>query len=781
MRLVIDHLLFTLLVLANGNDCAAQEQAFVNFESPQSHGLATSSEGNRLFVVNTPANSLVVLSIDEPTSPKAATEIPVGLEPVSVAQPSENEVWVVNHLSDSVSVIDLRRGVVVETVQVGDRPGDVVFADQGRLAFVSSMNEQCVYVIDVATRKIKKRISIPTHSPRTLLASSDEMTVWVASYLSGNGTTVVPHNAAPAPPTPTNAKLPDPPRQGIIVSATDPRWKSQLGFELKDEDVFEIDVETLNIRSSFAGVGTTLFNLAQHSKSGEVWVVNTDARNLVRFEPQLKGHVVDNRISRLDVVGTSDSPVSITDLNPHIDYEQLASTVGLETAIAQPTDIVFNSTGDKAFVASFGTDRIGVLDDAGNVLTRIELHDAPAGDTDPRHKRGPRSLAMHRDGTTLYVLNRLSNSVSVVDTKSQRVVNELVMSDPTPDFIRAGRGYLFDAKLSGNGTVSCASCHVDGDRDGLAWDLGDPGGAMFNNGTAQAVHPMKGPLLTQTLRGLAGEKLFHWRADRPGLASFNGTFEHLMGGEQLADNDLAVFVGYLQSIHFGPNPRRNRGDSLSAHPTGMSARDGERIFMKRLDVGREGSNKFRCADCHMRSNGAGTTGFTGLIEQPTKVAQLRGLNERISFAGDGTRIGGFGFGADGSKAALREFFADSHRFQGITEQDKAALESFLLSFPTETPPIVGFTRTVHAANLNEESIQSDVALLIEQAQLGNCSLSVTGLLRSKRIDMVYDRASGLFRDRVSGDDEVALEHIMAGIGDNQSFLSFVANPAEVDD
>lgn len=776
MRRLICHLLFTILGFAGAGNGVSQEREFVNFESPQSHGVATSCEGNRLFVVNTPANSLVVVSIDEPTAPQILSEIPVGLEPVSVAERSDDEVWVVNHLSDSVSVIDLRREVVIETVHVGDRPGDIVFADGGRLAFVSSMNEQNVWVIDAATREIRKRTSIPAHSPRTLLASSDGTTVWVASYLSGNGTTVVPHNAAPAPPTPTNPELPDPPRQGIIVSANDARWKNQIGFELKDEDIFEIDVETLDIRRSFAGVGTTLFNLAQNPKSGEVWVANTEARNLVRFEPQLNGHVVDNRISRLDLVGNSDSPVSITDLNTHIDYKQHPSSVGRETALAQPADIVFNPMGDKAFVASFGTDRIGVLDEAGNVLTRIELDDAPAGNTDARNKRGPRSLAMHRSGNTLYVLNRLSNSVSVVDTKAQRVVNELRMNDPTPDFIRAGRGYLFDAKLSGNGTVSCASCHVDGDRDGLAWDLGDPGGTIFNNGTAQVVHPMKGPHVTQTLRGLAGEKLFHWRADRPGLESFNGTFKHLMGGELLADEDLAVFVDYLKSIRFGPNPHRNRDDSLSANSTGMSARDGERIFMTRLDIGREGRNSFRCVDCHSRPNGAGAIGFSGLIEQPTKVAQLRGLNERTPFTGDGSRVGGFGFGADGSKASLRDFLADSHRFREIKEQDKAALESFLLSFPTETPPIVGFSCTVHVANRHDQAVQSDLDLLMEQAQRGNCSVTVTGLLRGKKSEFIYDRDSGLFRDRASRNSEIALERIMSRIDNGESFVSFVANP-----
>ena len=179
----IHQLFIALLVVATANDGVSQEQAFVNFESPQSHGLTTSREGNRLFVVNTPANALVVLSIDEPTSPKVSIEIPVGLEPVSVAERSENEVWVVNHLSDSVSVIDLRRGVVIETIQVGDRPGDVVFAENARLAFVSSMTEQSVYVIDAARREVVNRIPIPAHSPRALLANSDGTTVWVASYL----------------------------------------------------------------------------------------------------------------------------------------------------------------------------------------------------------------------------------------------------------------------------------------------------------------------------------------------------------------------------------------------------------------------------------------------------------------------------------------------------------------------------------------------------------------------------------------------------------------------
>ena len=80
----------------------------------------------------------------------------------------------------------------------------------------------------------------------------------------------------------------------------------------------------------------------------------------------------------------------------------------------------------------------------------------------------------------LYVLNKISNSVTVIGTASGSVLAEVPAGshDPTPTSIREGRGFLFDARLSGNGTISCATCHVDADVDGLAWDLGDPGGDL---------------------------------------------------------------------------------------------------------------------------------------------------------------------------------------------------------------------------------------------------------------------------------------------------------------
>src|SRR2546426_10400887 len=73
---------------------------FVDFETPQGEPIAVSSDGSRIYAVNTPDNRLTVF---DAASLRRTAEIPVGLEPSSVRErPGTDEVWVVNNLSDSV-------------------------------------------------------------------------------------------------------------------------------------------------------------------------------------------------------------------------------------------------------------------------------------------------------------------------------------------------------------------------------------------------------------------------------------------------------------------------------------------------------------------------------------------------------------------------------------------------------------------------------------------------------------------------------------------------------
>ncbi len=99
------------------------------FESGQVRPLALSPDGEHLFAVNTPDNRLEIYRVRQSGLTHVGS-VTVGLEPVAVAVRNNDEVWVVNHLSDSVSLVDVnhpRHARVTRTLLVGDEPRDIVF------------------------------------------------------------------------------------------------------------------------------------------------------------------------------------------------------------------------------------------------------------------------------------------------------------------------------------------------------------------------------------------------------------------------------------------------------------------------------------------------------------------------------------------------------------------------------------------------------------------------------------------------------------------------------
>src|ERR1051326_9592497 len=109
--------------------------SYVNFEGKQTSPIRLSPDGTRLFAVNTPDGRLSVFDVSHPSNPFLIAEIPVGIEPVSVNPRDNNEAWVINEVSDSVSIVSVSNRLVFDTLAVKDEPADVVFA--GGKAFVT--------------------------------------------------------------------------------------------------------------------------------------------------------------------------------------------------------------------------------------------------------------------------------------------------------------------------------------------------------------------------------------------------------------------------------------------------------------------------------------------------------------------------------------------------------------------------------------------------------------------------------------------------------------------
>ncbi len=736
-----------------------QAQAFVNFESPIVSPVRLSADGLRLFAAHTSDNRLCVYSLQNPSAPVLLQEIPVGIEPVSVNPRTEDEVWVVNHVSDSVSVVSLQQGRVIATLTVGDEPSDVVFA--GGKAFVTAAAEDRVAVFDAASRAPLGFVDVFGKDPRNLAVNAAGTKVYAVVQRSGNGTTTVPDQAQTLPP---GSSLPTPPRTSRIVRADDPAYASQFAFSLPDNDVAEIDVASQTVSRYFRAIGTTNTGIGVHPVTGDLWVANTEARNLVRFEPVLRGHAIDNRITRI----TTGALPTVTpiDLNPGLDYSILPNNAGLSTALSEPYGVAIDAVSGKIYVAAQGTDRIGVLDGAGAVLARIEVGNTPGALIDTRNKRGPRGLALNAQAARLYVLNKLSSSISVIDTSLDTVVTEVGLGsyDPTPTNIRDGRKFLYDAKLSGNGTMSCASCHTDGDIDGLAWDLGDPNGAMeappANSGgfpftllPLSSFHPMKGSMTTQTFKGLQATAPFHWRGDRSNFQAFNGAFDTLMGGSLLPAADMGLYAQFATSIAFPPNPLQLKDRTLRTTPVGASEAEGQQAYdqtASNLVV-----TQISCNSCHTHdaNNFSGTNRqlITGQIlqePQQMKVAQLRNMYRKTGFdRTPGPKKSGFGYTHDGSVGTLAEFLAlpvfNPWR-SALGNNVMSKIVPFLMALDTGMAPAVGMAVSLDQSNAGGAAGIAVLDLLIARAAAGDLDLIAHGVIQGQLQGLLYSPSTARF-------------------------------------
>lgn len=703
--------------------CAASA-AYEHFEARQVHPLSMTPDGTRLIAADS-SNARVTIFDLSGGAPVEMDQIPVGLEPVTVRARTNDEIWVVNEVSDSVSIISLSAGVVVETLNVGDEPTDVVFA-AGK-AYVACARSGQLHVFNASTHIPGTPIALNGIYPHALAVNGDGTKLYAAFLLSGNRSTILKKELAPNPPAPTNPALPSPPKTALIVPASDAR----ITRTILDHDVVEIDTGSDSVSRYISDLGTNLFDLAVRPGSEDVWISNTEALNLIAFEPNLRGHFADNRLS---IMGSED--VTILDLNSGINYSQLPNPSAQATALAQPSSVIFTSTGGTVWVAAFASDRLARIDaETGEITARVDIR--TGDDTDASSMRGPRGLVLDEARGRLYVLNKLSNSLSVIDVSTLVVSSEWPLSDydPMPASIREGRGYLFDARLSGNGTVSCGTCHLDADRDGLAWDLGDPGGEIQTvlganlsvhdtTPRPRVLHPMKGPMVTQTLRGMQNGAPFHWRGDKPMLQSFNPTFDKLMGNTQIDAADMDKLAAYLKSVVHHANPNRKLDRSLPTSFRGGNAVTGRSLFIDH--------NKSHCITCH-----AGLEGSDHNIDlpqeaglsQPVKNPPLRTSYQRLFFdsRSSSVSLSGFGLlhdgtGGNASLPTVHPYVLDSLN----TMQELADVSAFVQCFDTGTAPAVGFSRTVSSVNRSETALLADLGILEARANAGDCDVIARG-------------------------------------------------------
>jgi len=803
-------------VVCAGFAAAPADAGFVNFETGQVRPLALSPDGTRLFAANTPDDRLEVFRVEAGGLAWEAS-VPVGLEPIAVAARSDAEVWVVNHLSDSISVVDVAADPprVTATLLTCDEPRDIVFAGPGGTrAFVTTARrgQNCPVAAELTTPGLGRAVvqvwdaanlggdvlgGTPIanlvlfgDTPRALTRSADGSTVYAAVFHSGNETTALGEGTVcdgGADASPCGAFLQRPgglpapnvnvegipgPEVGLIVRK-DPAtgewrdpigrdWSASVPFDLPDLDVFQIDaaapvpVET----ASFAHVGTILFDMVANPVTGTLYVSNTEARNEVRFEgpglafgtTTVQGHLHEARVTV--IAGGSVLP---RHLNKHIDYAVRPAPPAVKpNSLATPVGMAVSGDGTALYVAAFGSSKIGVF---STTELEADTFTPSAAAHIPVSGGGPTGLVLDEAHGRLYAFTRFDDAISVIDLPTRAEVGHVKLHTPEPPAVLAGRPFLYDAvATSSNGEASCSSCHVFGDFDSLAWDLGNPDDVVLNNPIPFRIpmpnkdfHPLKGPMTTQSLRGMANAGSMHWRGDRTGgndpggspfdeeaaFKKFNVAFPGLVGREsQLSEAEMQAFTDFILTVTYPPNPIRRLNGSLTAQQT-----EGRDLFFGPItDV------LFNCAGCHTLDPANGFFGTDGFATfegetQSFKVAHLRNAYQKVGmFSVAGPQVRGFGFLHDGSVDTVFRFLGASV-FQ-LTNQQQRRLEQFVLAFDSNLAPIVGQQVTLDATNALV--VEQRLNLIRDRAlNAGECDVVVKGTIAGEQRG-AWLAPSGLF-------------------------------------
>lgn len=573
------------------------EGAFVNLNLFPVRPLVAHPSGTGFFALNTHA-STVERFTDTGSAPVEVWPVPWG--PVAARlwthpQTKQTQLLVSCRGSYVLARLDATSGEVLGLIELPAEPADVLVIDDR--AFVACTALDTIVQVDLLTDATIE------YSPSSHPGFECKAPLFLAR--SNSGRVLVPPTHSGNNSTASRITLR---RAGEVIDLADPNVAVQ---GLPDVDMYLIDPNAQTVTPVGRAIGTTLFGVANNPVTTRTWVLNTDANNKGperQGEAAVRGEVVANRLSIIRLNSTDPPPIPelIVDLDD-IDPNQRGTQHLASEAVGQPFQIDFRANGD-AYIVGLLTDNVVILDKDGQRLGEFDLPDGAI----------PRGVQVADAAGVVRIHCWGTNQVleyALADNSLQRTCE--LSDDPTPPLVAEGRALFYDASHSLHGNASCASCHVEGRTDFLVWNLDDE------------PRDKKGPLLTQSMSGLARLAPFHWRGERDELADFNPAFDGLLGGEPLEREEFAAFEAFVMSLVNPANPYSTRDRQLDdARIPYTIAGTASAVAGQNAYINVPVPNGQFCTTCHALPLGTNHDIFGG---EPTETIAKRVFNKVAPF------------------------------------------------------------------------------------------------------------------------------------------------------
>jgi YVTN family beta-propeller protein len=532
---------------------AAAQLRDITYASPLE--VLFSPDGTRLYVLCQQSNEVRVLDV---TNHAVIKNIAVGRVPRGFSlSPSGDRLFVANSWDDTLSVIDTDRLTVVATWPVGAEPSSVVEDKASKHVFVADRISNDIAILNAQTGTEEKRIAAG-RGASYLTLSPDGARVYVSH--------IYPNLNLSAQRTGRENRTP--PESEITVIDT-----AQLAV-----------IDRLPLHD-VAGV----FHLAV-SADGRLGVAaELHPKNLVPLAHLEHGWAFADTITLFgEDVGT---PVEV----PLDELERYAS---------QPFGVAIAPDKSQIYVTNSGSEVVTVID-VRRLLSFIHAHPGPHAEDLSASSNyvvaripvglNPRGATLSRDGSKLIVANRLDDTLSVIDTRFNRVASTITLASPkTISAARHGEQTFYTARYSFQGQISCSSCHIDSTFDGITWDL-EPDG--FGRNIVD----------NRTLEDVKNTEPYKWNGANPSLHVECGprTEKYFWRSENYDEKTLTDLAVYIRNLPPRPNRFVHKDGTLTP-----AQERGRLLFERSVDkFGNQIEEANRCSHCHSGPKGTDQRSF----------------------------------------------------------------------------------------------------------------------------------------------------------------------------
>jgi YVTN family beta-propeller protein len=472
------------------------------------------------------------------------------LSPIEMAvSPDGHQLYVVCQDSDEVRVVDPESARVIGSIHVGRMPRGIVLSPDARRLYVTNAWSDTVSVIDTASHEVVQTLSTG-FEPAGVVVDKPGTTLYVANRLSSD--------------------------ISVIDPATGQEIKRLLAGRGASYLTVSPDGKWIFCTHIYPNPGAF-----RSMPESEVTVIDTSARRVVERKPlhNVAGvfHVTTSADGKL-VAAAQLRPKNLIPL-AHVEHgavfgdsltlfgEDVGETVQvpideLDHYYALPWGIAITPDKSKIFLTAAGSESVTAIDVSRLLKTVRVRHQSVANDLSASAEyvtaripvgHNPRGVAISPDGKSLYVANRLDDTISVIDISSERVVSTIDLGGPKNiDALRRGERLFYTADFSFQGQFGCSNCHLDATIDGLQWDL-EPDG--FGKDIVD----------NRSLENLAGTEPFKWNGGNPDMPTECGprTEKFFFRSQSFTQQQLTDLVTFVYSLPYRPNRYRLTNGELT--------------------------------------------------------------------------------------------------------------------------------------------------------------------------------------------------------------------------